>query len=90
MQLNRPYYVAVSVNVKDPSDKGVTFYLKDLANDEEPLGIYSTTHKVVKMAPARGNFTIGGTTGKLERSWETARAGFMPKDLPTASAVEVA
>jgi hypothetical protein len=80
LQLNRPYYVAVAVNLKDAGDKGITFYLKDLANDEEPLGIYSTTHKVVKMPaasprpPQEGSgvrvFTIGGTMGKLERSWD--------------------
>jgi hypothetical protein len=70
LQLNRPYYVAVAVNVSDPSEKGITFYLKDLANDEEPLGVYSTTHKVVKIAPARGTFAIGGTAGKVERSWD--------------------
>ncbi len=70
LQLNRPYYVAISVNVKDPSDKGLTFYLKDLANDEEPLGVYSTTHKVVKMPIASMPFAIGGTIGKLERSWD--------------------
>jgi hypothetical protein len=70
LQLNRPYYVAVAVNLNDAGENGITFYLKDLANDEEPLGIYSTTHKVVKMSPARGPFTIGGTLGKLERSWD--------------------
>ena len=70
VQLNRPYYVAVSVNLKDAGDKGITFYLKDLANDEEPMLIYSTTHKVVQMPQSRGPFTIGGTIGKLERSWD--------------------
>ncbi|MBI1832325.1 MAG: hypothetical protein HYR84_12855, partial [Planctomycetes bacterium] len=70
LQLNRPYFVAVSVNLKDASDKGVTFYLKDLSNDEEPLGVYSTTHKVVKISESRGAFTIGGTIGNVERSWD--------------------
>ncbi|HZZ78284.1 MAG TPA: DUF1553 domain-containing protein [Gemmataceae bacterium] len=70
LQLNRPYYVAVAVDVKDPGDSGLTFYLKDLANDEEPMAVYSTTHKVVKMPAARGPFTIGGTAGKQERSWD--------------------
>jgi hypothetical protein len=80
MMLNRPYYVAVSVNLKDAGDKGITFYLKDLANDEEPLLVYSTTHKVVTIPtsssrpPAEGPgvrvFTIGGTVGKTERSWD--------------------
>ncbi len=70
MQLNRPYYVAVSVNLKDAGEKGITFYLKDLANDEDPLQIYSTTHKVVRMTAAKNTFCIGGTMGKLERSWD--------------------
>src|SRR5262249_49181629 len=62
--------------LKDTSDKGVTFYLKDLANDEEPLGVYATTHKVVSIPVANASgssklaFTIGGTVGKLERSWD--------------------
>ena len=70
MQLNRPYYVAASINISDAGDKGVTFYLKDLANDEEPMLVYSTTHKTVKMPVAKGHFTIGGTPGKQERSWD--------------------
>jgi mono/diheme cytochrome c family protein len=70
LQLNRSYYVAVAVNLRDAGDKGLTFYLKDLANDEEPMLVYATTHKVVKMPAPRGPFTIGGTVGKLERSWD--------------------
>jgi hypothetical protein len=70
LQLNRPYYVAVSVNLKDAGEKGITFYLKDLANDEEPLQVYSTTHKVVRMPAGGRAFTIGGTLGKQERSWD--------------------
>jgi hypothetical protein len=70
LQLNRPYYVAITVNLKDAGEKGITFYLKDLANDEEPLGIYSTTHKVVKIPATSAPFTIGGAAGKLERSWD--------------------
>ncbi|MBI2807889.1 MAG: DUF1553 domain-containing protein [Planctomycetes bacterium] len=70
LQLNRPYYVALAVNLRDASDKGVTFYLKDLANDEEPLGVYSTTHKILTTAGSQGPFSIGGTAGKLERPWD--------------------
>ena len=58
------------MNVRDPGDNGITFYLKDLANDEEPLLIYGATHKVVKMPTARGHFSIGGTAGKTERTWD--------------------
>src|SRR5262249_50693643 len=46
------------------------FYLKDLANDEEPLLVYSTTHKVARLLPSRNVFAIGGTVGKSERSWD--------------------
>ena len=32
--------------------------------------VYSTTHKVVKLAVTRGAFSLGGTIGKQERSWD--------------------
>ncbi|MCA9059137.1 MAG: DUF1553 domain-containing protein, partial [Planctomycetaceae bacterium] len=38
LELNKPYYAAVSVRMKTPEAPGVvTFHLKDLSNDEEPL-----------------------------------------------------
>jgi len=40
IELNRPYYVAVSVRIGDTSDTGVTFYLKELA----PNATLRTTH----------------------------------------------
>lgn len=38
LELNKPYYAAASVHLDRPgAPGGVTFYLKDLSNDDEPL-----------------------------------------------------
>ncbi|HWL09134.1 MAG TPA: DUF1549 domain-containing protein [Planctomicrobium sp.] len=38
LELNKPYYAAVSVRLAKPGQPGVAkFYLKDLSNDDEPL-----------------------------------------------------
>jgi Protein of unknown function (DUF1553)/Protein of unknown function (DUF1549)/Planctomycete cytochrome C len=70
VDLNKPYYVAVSVKLDDTGDGGVTFYAKDLGNDEEPLQKDQALHKIVKLPPPTGRFTIGGPDGKLARTWD--------------------
>ncbi len=40
LELNQPYYVAVSVRIKDTSPAGVTFYLKNLSQD----GVVQVAH----------------------------------------------
>ncbi len=68
--LNKPYYVAVSVKLSDTSDAGITFYTKDLTNDEEPAQIYQTTHKIIELPSLSAPFTIGGLGAKNERAWD--------------------
>jgi hypothetical protein len=68
--LGKPYYVAVSVDMDKTTDQGVTFYAQDLSNDEEPLQKDSAIHKIVKLPPPAGRFTIGGPDGKLGRTWD--------------------
>lgn len=58
MQLNKPYFVAVSVKLSDTEPTGVTFYAKDLSNDDEPMLISQNSHRVVKIPEERGMFTI--------------------------------
>ncbi len=70
LQLNKPYYVAVAADLKDGSEKGITFFTKDLSNDEEPLQNYPIAHQVVKMPGSRGVFSLGGVVGKTERPWD--------------------
>ena len=70
MTLNRPYYVAVSVDLTDTDERGITFYARDLSNDEEPTQVYPVPHKVTRMPVQRGPFLIGATPGKLDRNWD--------------------
>ncbi len=46
IELGRPYFVAVSVDLDDAGERGVTFYTKDLANDDEPIQVATLSHKV--------------------------------------------
>jgi hypothetical protein len=68
--LNKPYYVAVSVDLEQTGDAGVTFFAKDFSNDEEPLQKDQAIHKIVKLPPSAGRFTIGGADSKIGRTWD--------------------
>ncbi len=46
IEVGRPYFVAVSVKLGDPSEQGVTFYTKDLSNDDEPMQTAAVPHRV--------------------------------------------
>jgi Protein of unknown function (DUF1553)/Protein of unknown function (DUF1549)/Concanavalin A-like lectin/glucanases superfamily len=46
IEIGKPYFVAVSVQLEDPSEQGVTFYAKDLSNDDEPMQIATVAHRV--------------------------------------------
>lgn len=61
IQLNKPYYVAASVKLADTGPEGITFFAKDLSNDDEPLLTSYSSHTVVKIPSDRGMFTIGGS-----------------------------
>ena len=70
IDLNKPYYVAVAVRVGETGKVGLTFYAKDLSNDEIPLQVFPSPHKIVKMPPRRGAFHLGSGAAKSERSWD--------------------
>ena len=46
IELGKPYFVAVSVKLDDPGEPGVTFYAKDLSNDDEPIQVANVAHCV--------------------------------------------
>ncbi|MGC3969663.1 MAG: DUF1553 domain-containing protein [Pirellulales bacterium] len=60
VQLNKPYFVAVTVKVRDTEPTGITFYAKDLSNDDEPMLSSQNSHRIVRIPMERGMFTIGG------------------------------
>ena len=62
IEIGKPYYVAVSVDIDDPSEKGITFYAKDLSNDDEPIQVAQIAHKVTSGTRGTVPLVIGGRT----------------------------
>lgn len=61
IQLNKPYYLAAAVRLAREGRPGeVTFYVKDLSNDDEPLLIARVPHQVTGGFENPQAFTIGG------------------------------
>ncbi len=59
IDLNKTYYVAVSVRQGETNQSGVTFYAKNLANDEDPLQVTHAAHQLSERLHAVVPFTIG-------------------------------
>ena len=70
VELNKPYYVAVTVSLSDTNETGVTFYLKDLANDCEPMQVVNAKHRVTSQTRAQLPFTIGARSGGQNHFWD--------------------
>ncbi len=65
IQLNKPYYLAVSVKLaRDGKPGEATFFVKDLSNDDEPLLIAKLPHKVAGGFENHHPFAIGGRAAK--------------------------
>jgi len=71
IELNKPYYVAATVRLGDTGPEGISFYAKDLSNDDEPLVRSYSSHTVVRIPAERGLFTIGARGGdKPGNMWD--------------------
>ncbi|MCI0745142.1 MAG: DUF1553 domain-containing protein [Verrucomicrobia subdivision 3 bacterium] len=70
IELNKPYFIAATVDMADLGDTGITFYSKDLSNDDEPLQITRALHKSPGPIHATANFTIGGRDTQLNHVWD--------------------
>lgn len=46
LELDRPYFVAVSVDLDDPSDRGIEFFVRDLSQPDAPLQTAGVPHEV--------------------------------------------
>lgn len=60
VELNKPYFVAVSIDLDDTSSKGITFYLKELSNPKAKLQTASVAHKAVSNVQPNRSIEIGG------------------------------
>lgn len=63
LQMDKPYFVAASVRFQGESGPQVTFYVKDLSNDEEPLLITRSRTSVVRASPRQPTLTLAGRPG---------------------------
>ncbi len=60
IEIGKPYFVAVTVDIDDATEKGVTFYAKDLSNDDEPIQVAQIAHKVTSGIRGSAPLVIGG------------------------------
>jgi hypothetical protein len=58
LEIGKPYYVAVSVSLADRQN-GITFYAKDLSNDDLPLQTATLAHTTVAGIRSDADFTLG-------------------------------
>ena len=70
IELGKPYFVAASVKLDDPSEKGVTFYAKDLSNDDEPMQVAQLPHKVTSGIRSPGPLLIGARSGNARHIFD--------------------
>jgi hypothetical protein len=70
LQMDRSYYIAAAVH-PDPDGKGtVTFFVKDLANDDEPLQSAVVPHPIVEPLRPAFPLVIGDSEGRTRRLWD--------------------
>jgi len=70
LELNKPYFVAACVDLANTNENGITFYSKDLSNDDEPLQIAHVAHRTAQPIRSRADFTIGGRDDRVDHVWD--------------------
>jgi mono/diheme cytochrome c family protein len=70
IHLNKPYFVAATVNLTNTGEGGVTFYAKDLSNDDEPVQVAKIAHRVTGGRFSPAPFTIGGRGVDKSHLWD--------------------
>jgi hypothetical protein len=69
IELNKPYFVGVSVRIGDTSETGVTFFLKQLA-DGAPMQVAHVAHKVTSNHQSNLSLVIGGRDPDKGQVWD--------------------
>ncbi|MEE2938026.1 MAG: DUF1553 domain-containing protein [Planctomycetota bacterium] len=59
-ELDKPYYLAVAIDLDDTTENGVTFYLKDLSKADGKLQTAKRKHSVTRGITGHSDLTIGG------------------------------
>ena len=69
LEVGKPYYVAVTVKIAELAE-GVTFYAKDLSNDDLPLQIGTVPHITRGGIRGAGDFTLGARGTQKSSVWD--------------------
>jgi mono/diheme cytochrome c family protein len=68
LELDRPYFVAVSVDLDDLSERGITFFVRDLSRPDAPLEAASVPHEVNRFIKGDEPLRLG--TRPDDQSWD--------------------
>lgn len=83
VELNKPYYLCAAVKLATPKEKGtVTFYLKDLSNDDEPLLSAAVEHDMVGPFDGNTELVLGGRTGRSDTTFDGLVDDIRYSDVP--------
>jgi hypothetical protein len=67
VELNKPYYIAASVKMaQDDSPGSISFYIKDLSNDDEQIQVATIPHTTYGGIANEGNLILGANGAKGE------------------------
>jgi hypothetical protein len=69
IELHKAYYAAAAVNLKDPTESGITFYLKDITDMDAPLHTAGVSHKLTGSIASKSPLVIGGRAG-AQQGWD--------------------
>ncbi len=70
LDIGKPYYVAVAVRASDTGPNGVTFYAKDLSNDDLPIQVATVPHTTNGGLASKCDFTLGARGGEKRSVWD--------------------
>ena len=100
IDLNKPYFVAVAVTLHDTAPGGVTFYAKELSNDDEPMQVSQVPPLVfselmrdvdlfvgVASVGNDPNWVDGGPDGRFRDYWGGYAFGDLSETAKTRAAV---
>jgi hypothetical protein len=68
LELHKVYYVGVAVDLNDTSEKGITFWLKDIGDMDAPLRAAHVKHTVTGPVGSPVPLTIGGADAVAAKS----------------------
>jgi hypothetical protein len=70
LNVNCPYYAAAVVDAADGKTAAVTFYVKDLSDNDAPLLVKRVEGSLPAVDGIGENFTMGGLGAEKTRSWD--------------------